>query len=284
MAALRWDEQSGAFVETTNAPMRYDSESGAWVETTGMAWDEKSQAWTERWNTGVSAYVYGAANETVTIKKNGIIVATVATNSAGCSNEKISLGYGTYTLTGSGSGWTEEQTVDKNTTKFRAMPEGALYWYGSTTSMCGNIVASTYGVSNINKITYIAPILAYNTNSLNVRYKPDQSAYCSGSVYFGTTPKVYDGYTKICMEYDNYVTDGGFQHTANVDICIGNAYGNLHQSEAESDFIGVGSTEPSDTLKLALDNNYKYPVILFSIYNYTGYGSLSFNVKKLWLE
>lgn len=280
MAALRWDTESQAYVETNEVPKRYDHASGAWVETTGMAWDNESQAWTEKWNTGVSAYVYGAASETVTVKKNGIIVATVATNSSGCSNEKISLGYGTYTLTGSVSGWTEEQTVDKNTTKFRAMPEGALYWYGSTTSMCGNIVASTYGISNINNNNYIAPILTHNTNSLKITYEPSSRAYCCGSVYFGTTPKVYDGYTKICMEYNNYITNGGFQHTAGTDICTGNAYGNL----TVADYICVSSTEQSNTLELALDDNYKYPVILFNIYNYTGNGSLSFNVKKLWLE
>lgn len=153
MAALRWDEKAQAFVESTNVPMRYDAESGAWVETTGMAWDEESQAWTERWNTGVKAYVYGAALETVTIKKDGIIVATVDTDSTGQSAEQITLSSGTYTITGSVSGWTEEQTVDGDTTKFRAMPEGALYWYGNEcTEITGgyavnDVMSSGYNVS-----------------------------------------------------------------------------------------------------------------------------------------
>ena len=131
MAALRWDEQAQAYVESTNVPMRYDVESGAWVETTGMAYNPDVGAWEEKWNTGVKAYVYGAALETVTIKKDGIIVATVDTDSTGQSAEQITLSKGTYTLTGSVSGHTEEQTVDENTEKFRAMPEGALYWYGN---------------------------------------------------------------------------------------------------------------------------------------------------------
>lgn len=123
-----WDSTSQAFVEA-QTPMVYDTENQAWRETTGMAWNEQSQAWTKRWNSG--AYVYGAASETITIKKNGIIVATVDTDSTGQSIERITLSNGTYTLTGSVSGWTEEQTIDKNTDRFRAMPEGALYWYGN---------------------------------------------------------------------------------------------------------------------------------------------------------
>ena len=132
----RWDEQSQAYVEPVNVPMRYDEDSQAYVETTGMAWDAESQAYSEVWGQKVSAYVYGAVSETVTIKKDGIIVATVATNADGVSDEQIELVYGTYTLTGSVSGWTEEQTVDKDTTKFRAMPAGALYWYGN---MCTDL-------------------------------------------------------------------------------------------------------------------------------------------------
>ena len=66
MAALRWDEKAQAFVESTNVPMRYDAESGAWVETTGMAWDEESQAWTEKWSPNNNIlYLYDSGDEYV---------------------------------------------------------------------------------------------------------------------------------------------------------------------------------------------------------------------------
>lgn len=130
MAVKIWDAQSNAFKDA-ETPKIWDAEAGAYKDSTGLVWNESVQAWTERWNSGVSAYVYGAASETITIKKNGIIVATVDTDSTGQSVERITLSNGTYTLTGSVSGWTEEQTVDEDTEKFRAMPEGALYWYGN---------------------------------------------------------------------------------------------------------------------------------------------------------
>lgn len=133
MTALRWDEQAQAYTES-ETPMKYDQTAGAWTNTTGMAWDNEAQAWTERWGTKVSAYVYGAVSETITIRKNGIVVATVQTDSSGRSTEMVSLDTGTYDMTGSVSGWTEEQVIDSRTDKFRAMPEGKiLYWYGYNT-------------------------------------------------------------------------------------------------------------------------------------------------------
>lgn len=161
----RWDEQSQAYVEPLNVPMRYDEDSQAYVETTGMVWDAESQAYSEVWGQKVSAYVYGAVSETVTIKKNGIIIATVATNSDGVSDEQIDLAYGTYTLTGSVSGWTEEQAVDKDTTKFRAMPEGALYWYGNECTL----VAGGWGLSGFSTSGYTASAGTKYQNHMTVK-------------------------------------------------------------------------------------------------------------------
>lgn len=67
MAALIWDEQSQAFVEPTNVPMRYDQESGAWVETTGMAWDADAQAWAEKWSREKRLYLYKDGDECINI-------------------------------------------------------------------------------------------------------------------------------------------------------------------------------------------------------------------------
>ncbi|MBO5155255.1 MAG: hypothetical protein J6C00_13025 [Eubacterium sp.] len=176
MAALRWDEQSQAYVETTGAPKRYDPESEAWVETTGMVWDHATEAWTERWGQKVTAYVYGAALETVTIKKNGIIVATVETNADGRSNEQIGLVCGIYTLTGSVSGWTEEQIVDDNTTMFRAMPDGTvLYWYGNISSQLGGFECK------LTQSGYTIKSGTVNTNNLYVSNPTYRQCACLNS-------------------------------------------------------------------------------------------------------
>ena len=178
MAAMRWDEQSQAFVETTEAPKRYDPESEAWIETTGMSWDSEAQAWTERWGQKATAYVYGAARETVTIKKDGIIVATVETDSTGQSTEQITLYSGIYTLTGSVSGHTEEQAVNENTDRFRAMPEGALYWYGNVcTWITGGWTSVTYTSTQTDSKGSITKQL--NSIFLDNYYKSESSSGAS---------------------------------------------------------------------------------------------------------
>lgn len=156
---MTWDSASQAFVDA-ETPQAYDPQSEARVETTGMVLDADSQAWTEVWGQKVSAYVYGAVLETVIIKKDGIIIATVETNASGVSDEKIALGYGTYTLTGSVSGWTEEQTVDKDTTTLRAMPKNSLYWYGN------KIVKFTSVLIDNRSATYTVTTKEYDVNKM----------------------------------------------------------------------------------------------------------------------
>lgn len=129
MAAMIWDAVAGAFKDAPT-PLIYDASAQTYKDSTGLVHDESAQAWEERWG-GVTAYVYGAALETITIKQNGVTVGQIGTDANGKSTEQIRLACGTYDLTGSVSGWTETQTVDRNTERFRAMPEGALYWYGN---------------------------------------------------------------------------------------------------------------------------------------------------------
>lgn len=157
MAAMIWDEQAQAFTEA-DTPLKHDPTVGAWTETIGLAWDPEAEAWTERWGTKVSAYVYGAVSEIVTIRKDGIIIATVHTDASGKSTEQITLSSGTYTLTGSVSGWTEEQAVNSRTTKFRAMPECAIYWYGN---IIENIILGLTPNSKSN-----GGIAKFNTNNI----------------------------------------------------------------------------------------------------------------------
>lgn len=172
MSVMIYDNTSQSFKEA-ETPKIFSPTDGAWRETTGLVYDSASKAWEEKWGTQVSAYVYGAASETITIRKNGIIVATVQTDSTGKSTKQIALSDGTYTLTGSISGWTEEQTVDENTTKFRAMPEGALYWYGNECTWITGGWRSVIGESCItfrtNDIYATGSYDAYNYVSTNTK-------------------------------------------------------------------------------------------------------------------
>lgn len=116
MAAMIWDAAVGAFKDAT--PLIRDEQAQAYKDSVGLVWNESARAWEERWG-GVTAYVYGAALETITIKRNGVTVGQIGTDVNGKSTEQIRLACGTYDLTGSVSGWTETQTVDRNTERCR---------------------------------------------------------------------------------------------------------------------------------------------------------------------
>lgn len=163
MAAQIYKTAKGAF-EDAPTPQIYDAAVGAYKDSTGLVHDTSKGAWDERWG-GVTAYVYGAALETITIKRNGITVGQVGTDANGKSTEQIRLACGTYDLTGSVSGWTEMQAIDKDTKRFRAMPEGALYWYGNecedlsggwTDIKVSNSTVNPNGVSNEKKINELS--------------------------------------------------------------------------------------------------------------------------------
>ena len=133
--------------------MIWDEQAQAYKDSVGLVWNESARAWEERWG-GVTAYVYGAALETIAIKRNGVTVGQVSTDANGKSTEQIRLACGTYDLTGSVSGWTETQTVDRHTERFRAMPEGALYWYGNEcTDVTGGWTSVGYKYENNNLIS-----------------------------------------------------------------------------------------------------------------------------------
>lgn len=163
MAVKIYDASAGAFKDAPT-PQIYDASTQAYKESTGLVYDTSKGAWDERWG-GVTAYVYGAALETITIKQNGVTVGKVSTDANGKSTEQIRLACGTYDLTGSVSGRTETQTVDRNTERFRAMPDSALYWYGNECiDVTGGIETYVYS-SGTNKITKNINNIYFNLGS-----------------------------------------------------------------------------------------------------------------------
>ena len=93
----------------------------------------------------VTVSVYGAANETITITPSGKTAFTVTTDSTGYAGTQ-KLAFGSYTLTGSVSGYSRTVTVDKNTTKIGAFPDNTYFWHGHAPLSAWS--ASGYTASN----------------------------------------------------------------------------------------------------------------------------------------
>ena len=230
MAAMIWDNESQAFKEA-DVPMKYDPTAESWTDTTGLAWDNEAQAWTERWGTKVSAYVYGAVSETITIRKNGIVVETVQTDSTGKSTDQITLSSGTYTLTGSVTGWTEEQTVDDSTDRYRAMPEGALYWYGNECiDITGGWVVGDSNMGTAKGSNYLyyktsgtqSMSRYYTNNMVRISNKVVASfydVYAEGSLYLSTTKSIFNSANYNGLIKSKSITSDGDVIIEYSDMC-----------------------------------------------------------------
>ena len=271
MAAMIWDTEAHAY-KNADTPMIYDPASGAWTETTGLAWDMESEAWTERWNNGVRAYMYGAALETVTIRKNGIIVATVQTDASGCSTEMVSLSPGTYTLTGSVSGWTEEQIVGENTDRYRAMPDGSIYWYGNEVIPITPLSVATGGsVANYT----VLPEITKNSQSITVK------TTCSASDPNWTGSILFDKY----IDFSKYekIKISTKNRTNNISLIATNVENLSANYECE---ISSGISTDDGTIDIASINETLRIVIQHSALctNRGGTGVGTYVLNSLYLE
>lgn len=127
-------------------------------------------------------YFSGAVSETLTIAKDGTTVATVATNSSGDTETAVELKQGTYTITGSVSGYTKTVEIKEGGT-YKAYPDGlVLYWYGRLLN----------GFTFTHANTGATPV--YNTNYLHTQGAT--SYYC---LVRGTTAVSVDPYSKLHM-------------------------------------------------------------------------------------
>ena len=75
-------------------------------------------------------YFNGGISEKLTIKSGSTTVIEVTTNGHGTLDEPIELEMGTYTVTGSLSGYTRNVEVTGDGS-YNAYPDGAIFWYGN---------------------------------------------------------------------------------------------------------------------------------------------------------
>lgn len=217
--------------------MIWDEQARAYKDSVGLVWNESARAWEERWG-GVTAYVYGAALETIAIKRNGVTVGQVSTDTNGKSTEQIRLACGTYDLTGSVSGWTETQTVDRNTERFRAMPEGALYWYGNEcTDVTGGFrfIKGLGMYANNNVFEPYNPI--YNTNYVSL-YPYNANRY---SNMFTSKKITLNSGNRMCCSYKQITKT--YNYEPMLPMMDDSNYANLDSTKGEiSGSIGTQNT------------------------------------------
>lgn len=74
--------------------------------------------------------IYGAPNETVTIRDgNGVVVYNGTADNSGYVGTK-ELKFDTYTIEGGDTGYTSPKKVDRNTSMIGAFPDNTYFWHG----------------------------------------------------------------------------------------------------------------------------------------------------------
>ena len=127
------------------------------------------------------AAVYGAAGETVTLTdKQGKILSFSAND-----GQTHQIPTGKYTVTGSVSGYSKSFTVDRNTTRINAWPDGATvyYWHGYA-PVSGWASVAALPKHYAHQANKAAPTLEEGANSVFARSLVGTYAYTrGGSVY-----------------------------------------------------------------------------------------------------
>lgn len=134
--------------------------------------------------------VYGAANETITLAHSNGTVFSVKHGGI------MELPYGTYTVTGGISKYSKTATVNKNTTRINAWPDGATiyYWYGYKPIGNWAAIASVPSTSPYHDAP-IAPQISESTNSVSFN---SQDSARGGTVYLPKTTIKGNTMTLLC--------------------------------------------------------------------------------------
>lgn len=251
---LLLQDKNGIYDDTI-IPHAYDRTIEAYMEA-DSALVHDGGVWREVWPDSVSAYVYGASIETVVIRKNGIVVAEVLTDANGRSIAPATIPRGICTLTGSISGYTEEQAIDDGTTVFRAMPEKSIYWYGN---LCKGYAGGLKYDANAQREGYAASnapdALEWRANSFLFGFKNKGSA--GGGIRTVNEVSVPAG-SRICVVWGagSYFTipeslGGGKYYGANANQVgwarRGNRIPSAHDDGYWISALSDGHLEPSST-------------------------------------
>lgn len=106
----------------------YVKVSGAWKKAKEV-YVKYNGVWIVSKNV-VAVKLQGAPSESITLKKGSTTIASgLATSTSGLTTDTLALEPGTYTATGSVSGYTATLNITAAGT-YNVYPAGALYWYG----------------------------------------------------------------------------------------------------------------------------------------------------------
>lgn len=157
-------------------------------------------------------YFNGAISETLTIKQGSTTVMTVKTNGHGALDEPIELEYGSYTVTGSVSGYSRTFNIQNDGT-YSCYPNGAIFWYGNGDtsgdtlwSKCGGWTTILGAYPNgYNKTGAAWESMASGTTNTNNRYT--WASNTGSSTKYGATSRItnkinYGSYTKLNVIYN----------------------------------------------------------------------------------
>lgn len=219
----------------------------------------------------VSVSVYGAASETVTLTHESGDVFTATAN----SSSKYEVPLGSYTVSGNKSGYSKTVTVDANTTRINAWPEGATiyYWYG---------YAPNGGFASAKAVPSNAPYtsnptgmqITASTNSVFLKTYGDYAR--GGTAYLPKTTVKGSTLYLVCSGTTNHGSAGA-QLKLVVTSSISNKY-----SAAKQANIAAGATSVNTSVSSISGGSY-YIGITGNTSNYdTGSKQTSTTVKALY--
>lgn len=201
--------------------------------------------------------VYGAASETVTFTGNGKTY-TIKTASNGVSSTSLEVITGTYTVTGSVSGYSGSQTITTSTTRVNAWPSNynIYYWYGYAPNGGWSRAAAlpTASPYDDNPVT---PTLSVSTNSVYMKTSGDYAR--GGSIYL---PKAKLSGTTL------YLKCSGATNKSWLALNVTSSMSNYHTSAG---YATINTGDTSKTLNISSLSGGSYYIAISA--NTSGYST-----------
>ena len=219
----------------------------------------------------VSVSVYGAASETVTLTHENGEIFTATAN----SDSTLEVPLGSYTVSGNKSGYSKTVTVDANTTRINAWPDGATiyYWYG---------YAPNGGFASAKAVPSNAPYtsnptgmqITAGTNSVFVKTYGDYAR--GGTAYLPKTTVNGSTLYLVCSGTTNHGSAG-----AQLKMVVTSSISNKYSAAIQAN-IAEGKTSVTTSVSSISGGSY-YVGITGNTSNYaTGSKQTSTTVKALY--